>query len=58
MSRSGTLGSNRYAIHWSGDNEATFDYLKTSIIDNINNQIWGYQMMGADICGFSENAKE
>ena len=29
--RSNTLGSNRYAFHWTGDNYANFDLPTTSI---------------------------
>jgi alpha-glucosidase (family GH31 glycosyl hydrolase) len=55
ITRSSTLGSNKYAFHWTGDNYASFDYLKTSIANNFMFQIWGIQMVGADICGFGGN---
>jgi len=30
--------------------------LRSSIADNFNNQLWGHQMVGADICGFAGNS--
>lgn len=58
ISRSSTLGSNKYGFHWTGDNYASFDYLKSSITDNFLNQMWGFQMVGPDICGFGGNTTE
>ena len=58
LTRSSTLGSNKYAIHWTGDNAAKWVFLRTSIVDNFNNQLWGAQMVGADICGFASNTSD
>lgn len=58
LTRSSTLGSNKYAIHWTGDNVAKWVFLRTSIVDNFNNQLWGAQMVGADICGFASNTSD
>lgn len=55
LTRSSTVGSGRYTAHWTGDNEAHFDFLKFSISHNFMFQIWGIQMVGADICGFTGN---
>eukprot|EP00919_Chromeraceae_sp_WS-2016_P015092 GHVR01035477.1.p1 GENE.GHVR01035477.1~~GHVR01035477.1.p1 ORF type:complete len:138 (-),score=6.32 GHVR01035477.1:1985-2398(-) len=55
ITRSSTIGSNRYGFHWTGDNSAKWEYLRGSIADNFNNQLWGFQMVGPDICGFGGN---
>lgn len=55
LTRSSILGSSQWSIHWSGDNVATFDFLRTSIADNFNSQLFGFQITGADICGFDES---
>ena len=58
ITRSSTLGSNKYGFHWTGDNYANFDFLRGSIADNFLNQMWGFQMVGPDICGFGGNTTE
>ena len=58
ISRSSTMGANKFGFHWTGDNYANFDFLKGSISDNFNNQMWGYQIVGPDICGFGGNTTE
>ena len=58
ITRSSTFGSNKFGFHWTGDNYATWDYLKGSIADNFNNQFFGFQMVGPDICGFGGNTTE
>jgi alpha-glucosidase len=58
ITRSSTLGSNKYGFHWTGDNYANFDFLRSSISDNFFNQMWGFQMVGPDICGFGGNTTE
>lgn len=55
ISRSSTIGSNKYAGHWTGDNFANFEFLKSGISNNFLFQIWGTQMVGDDICGFGGN---
>lgn len=55
ITRSSTFGTNKYGFHWTGDNSATFDFLRCSISDNFINQLWGFQMVGPDICGFGGN---
>jgi len=55
ISRSSAIGSHAYGFHWTGDNYASFDFLRGSIADNFNNQLWGMQMVGPDICGFGGN---
>lgn len=58
LSSGSSLGSNRYAFHWSGDNYANFTFIKSSIISNFMFGLWGIQMIGSDICGFSGNTTE
>jgi alpha-glucosidase len=58
ISRSSTLGTNKYGFHWTGDNYADWTYLRGSINDNFNSQLWGIQMVGPDICGFGGNTTE
>ena len=55
ITRSTAVGSNKFGFHWTGDNAATFSFLKGSISDNFYFQMWGIQMVGADICGFTLN---
>ncbi len=58
ISRSSTLGSNKYGFHWTGDNYADFQFLRASIVGNFNFQLFGIQMVGADMCGFGGNTNE
>ena len=58
ISRSSTFGSNKFGFHWTGDNFADFMFLRSSIADNFNFQLFGIQMVGADICGFGGNTNE
>jgi alpha-glucosidase len=58
ITRSTTFGSHRYGFHWTGDNRAEWAYLKGSIADNFNFQLYGIQMVGPDICGFGGNTTE
>ena len=55
LSRASTLGSNRYGFHWTGDDVANYQYLRTSISDLFLNQMFGFQMVGAEVCGFRDN---
>jgi len=58
ITRSTSLGSHKYGFHWTGDNRAEWPYLKGSIADNFNFQLYGIQMVGPDICGFGGNTNE
>lgn len=55
ITRSNTLGSNRFGFHWTGDNVANFTYLRLSISSNFMFGLWGIHMVGSDICGFGGN---
>ena len=52
ITRSNSVGTGRFAGHWTGDNAATWPFLRLSIGSNFLNQIFGIQMVGSDICGF------
>lgn len=58
ISRSNSVGSGHFGGHWTGDNVASWDFLRLSISGNFLFQIFGMQMVGADICGFYRNTTE
>jgi alpha-glucosidase (family GH31 glycosyl hydrolase) len=47
-----TFFAPRYAAKWLGDNAAEFDDMKMSIPGILTASIFGFSMIGADICGF------
>ena len=52
LSRSSFPGHGAHASHWTGDNAATWDDLKRSIVTVNDFAMFGVSMVGADICGF------
>eukprot|EP00122_Pirum_gemmata_P005014 Pgem_evm1s4570 len=58
LTRSSFAGSGQYTFKWTGDNFSKWLYLKNSIIDLINFNLYGIPFVGADICGFNSNTNE
>jgi alpha-glucosidase (family GH31 glycosyl hydrolase) len=56
ITRSNSIGTGRFAGHWTGDNAATWPFLRLSIGANFHHQIFGAQMVGSDVCGFHLNS--
>lgn len=55
ISRSTSPGQGHFGGHWSGDVLSTWDYLRWSIPSLIEHSMYGYSLMGSDICGFVGN---
>ena len=58
LSRGNSIGHGKYGFHWLGDNVADFYFLKHSISGIFNYNIFGIPFIGADICGFHDNATD
>lgn len=58
ISRNTFPGSGHYVSHWNGDNFATWDMLKYSIIGTMNMNFFGVPLTGSDICGFMLDTNE
>ncbi|GAB6028306.1 hypothetical protein CHUAL_002480 [Chamberlinius hualienensis] len=52
VSRSTYAGSNNYTTHWLGDNNSDYGALHDSIPGILEFNLFGYPVVGADICGF------
>jgi len=55
LSRSGFLGSNRYAATWTGDNCGTTEHMKMSIPMSLNMGLSGQPFSGPDMGGYALN---
>ena len=58
LSRSGFIGSSRYAAIWTGDNMSSYHYLKMSIPTTIGMSLSGCPFNGPDCVGFGGDASE
>jgi alpha-glucosidase (family GH31 glycosyl hydrolase) len=58
LPRSTFVGSGQWGAHWLGDNAAQWSLLKQSLIGIVEFNWFGIPMVGADICGFDQNATE
>ncbi|ORY93432.1 alpha glucosidase [Syncephalastrum racemosum] len=58
LTRSSFAGSGRNMGHWTGDNHSLWSYLKNSITEIFNLNMFGISYVGADVCGFNGNTTE
>lgn len=54
LTRANAPGMGAYSSHWSGDNKGWPSFLKFSISETLNSNLFGIPHTGADICGFGE----
>ncbi len=55
LTRSGWAGVQRHALHWTGDNKATWDHLRLSLQMVLNLGLSGVPFTGPDTGGFTGN---
>ncbi|CAC5405509.1 Probable maltase-glucoamylase 2,Alpha-glucosidase,Sucrase-isomaltase, intestinal,Lysosomal alpha-glucosidase,Probable alpha-glucosidase Os06g0675700,Maltase-glucoamylase, intestinal [Mytilus coruscus] len=52
MTRSSFAGTGKYSFKWLGDNQSQWRQIPWSIIGILEFSMFGFPMIGADICGF------
>ncbi|MEQ2257724.1 hypothetical protein ILYODFUR_037710, partial [Ilyodon furcidens] len=57
VTRSTYPTSGKWAGHWLGDNNSSWDQLYKSIIGMLEFSLFGISYTGADICGFFNTAE-
>lgn len=55
LTRGNYVGTGNKSHHWLGDNKSSFESMRDSIHGIYNSQIFGFNLVGADICGFDGN---
>lgn len=58
LSRANFIGMGKYANHWLGDNLSTYEQMRLSIPGVFNYQMFGFNLVGADVCGFLGNVTD
>lgn len=53
MTRASYAGGQKYAVTWTGDNNATWDHLKLSVAQLLNLGLSGFSYSAADVGGFT-----
>lgn len=53
LSRSNVAGLSKISNHWLGDNTSTWASMRDSISGIFAHQMFGFALVGADICGFN-----
>jgi alpha-D-xyloside xylohydrolase len=56
FARSGSIGSQKFPVHWGGDNEATFESMAESLRGGLSFCLSGAAFWSHDISGFSGTA--
>lgn len=57
LTRAHFAGSQRYAAVWTGDNTASWEFLRASIYMCLTESVVGYSFCGADVGGFFGNVE-
>lgn len=52
LTRSSFAGTGKFAAKWTGDIDSSWKHLKMSLIGVFELSLFGFPMVGADICGF------